>query len=119
MRKKVKSMAVEKAQKRLAGLESISSTLDLGNGLTVANYAAKIQQAEAMVDAYNQVLSQADASTSSVKQADKELRDLTERMLEAVATVYGKDSLEYKKAGGTRKSERKSPKHKTDAKKAA
>jgi hypothetical protein len=33
--------------------------------------------------------------------------DLTERMLAGVGSKYGKDSTEYEKAGGVRKSERK------------
>jgi hypothetical protein len=36
--------------------------------------------------------------------AEKALADQTEKMLIAVAYQYGKDSNEYKMAGGTRKS---------------
>ncbi|MCF2151660.1 hypothetical protein IQ276_035690 [Desmonostoc muscorum LEGE 12446] len=32
---------------------------------------------------------------------DKELSELSERMLSAVATVYGRNSMEYLKAGGS------------------
>ncbi|MBM4025843.1 MAG: hypothetical protein FJ280_10625 [Planctomycetes bacterium] len=46
---------------------------------------------------------------NQIKTQEKKLKDLTERMLAAVAARYGKDSDEYEKAGGTRKSERKRP----------
>ncbi|MBK9564341.1 MAG: hypothetical protein IPO37_03865 [Saprospiraceae bacterium] len=36
-------------------------------------------------------------------------RDFRERMLTAIAFIYGKDSDEYVAAGGIRKSERKRP----------
>ena len=40
---------------------------------------------------------------------EKALRDLNERCLSGVAAKYRKDSSEYEKAGGMRKSERKRP----------
>jgi len=43
-------------------------------------------------------------------------RDLSERTLAGVGAVYGRDSGEYEKAGGTRKSEiKRSPRKKTTA----
>lgn len=36
---------------------------------------------------------------------EAELADLTERMLKGVASQYGRDSVEYGQAGGTRKSD--------------
>ena len=115
-RLKRKSIEVEKAKKRLSGLEAISATLDLGNGLTVANYIAKIAAVEVQLDAHNQLISLSDATTNEVDKLNKELALLSERMLEAVGAVFGHDSNEYEKAGGVRKSERKRP---TRTKKAA
>ena len=63
-RLKIKSREVEKAKKRLAGLEAISPILDLGNGLTVPDYAAKITAVETKLDAHNQLMSLADTSTT-------------------------------------------------------
>ena len=106
---KRKSKVIELAQKRLAGLESISLTLNLGNGLTVPNYSAAVTSTIAKLDSYNLLLSTADAALNDVKAQEKILRELSERMLEAVGAVYGHDSNEYEKAGGVRKSERKRP----------
>jgi hypothetical protein len=52
-----------------------------------------------------------------VDDAEKTLRDMSERMLTGVATKYGKDSDEYEKAGGVRKRDRK--RFRTQTKKAA
>lgn len=50
-----------------------------------------------------------------MQDTEKQLRDLSERMLIAVAAKYGKNSYEYEMAGGVRKSERKRPVRKTDS----
>ena len=106
---KRKSKVIEKALKRLAGLESISPTLDLGNGLSVPNYNAAVQSAAAKLDSYNVLLSTVDTALNDVKAEEKSLRELSERMREAVGAVYGHNSNEYEKAGGVRKTERKRP----------
>jgi hypothetical protein len=58
---------------------------------------------------YNTTLSTADSQLNAVEDAEKVLRDMSERMLTGVATYYGKDSDEYEKAGGVRKRDRKKP----------
>lgn len=108
-KQKRKSKAAELAQKRLAGLESISTTLNLGNGLTIPAYSTAIQSVLAKLDAYNTQLSVADTALNDVESQEKILRLLSERFLEAVGSAYGHDSNEYEKAGGTRTSERKRP----------
>jgi hypothetical protein len=104
------SKVVEQAQKRAAGMRSINAKLDLGNGLTLAEYNQAIDAVQASIDAYNEALSQVDNASNSVQAGEKRLRDLSELMLIAVAAKYGKDSSEYEMAGGTRKSDRKKPK---------
>jgi len=99
----------EVAVTRLAGLKSISPTLDLGNGLTAVAYEASINNLRQKLDIYNTTLSVADSQRNAVQDAEKALRDLSERMLTGVASKHGKNSDEYEKAGGVRKSERKKP----------
>ncbi len=111
-RLKRKSLVLEKASKRLAGVETISMTLDLGNGLTVTSYNAKVSAVTSKLDAYNQQLSMADTGSTELKQMEKELNDMSKRILEAVGSAYGHDSIEYEKAGGIRSSNRKKPKSK-------
>jgi len=108
-RQKRTSKTLDKAQRRAAGLSSIDPSLDLGNGLTLANFSQQIQSVRQKQDAYNQALSTVDTLYNDLLAAEKVLADLNERMLTGAAARYGKDSSEYEQAGGTRKSERKPP----------
>lgn len=112
-RKKRSSKTYDKALIRKAGLVSIDPNLDLGNGLTLVVFESKIAATKSNLDSYNTVLSEADAQQNVLTDAEKELRNWNERMLAAVAAKYGKDSNEYEKAGGVKKSLRKKPTHKT------
>ena len=109
-RPKRSSKVVEQAQRRAAAMRSINANLDLGNGLTLAEYNKAIDAVRADISTYNEALSQVDHAANGVQAGEKKLRDLSELMLLAVAARYGKDSSEYEMAGGTRKSERKRPK---------
>lgn len=114
-RAKKTSQILEIANTRLAGVKSIDAKLDLGNGLSVAEYQAAIEAVRVALEAYNTVLSLVDEKQNEVVAKEKRLRDLHERILMGVAARHGKDSIEYEKAGGTRKSERRK-KAKTTAK---
>lgn len=111
--KKKSSMVFEHAIKRMASVKSIDPTLDLGNGLTVEAYQQRIDQVSNAVEVYNTQLALADSFRSHLKEKEKLLRAFSERMLTGVAAKFGKDSEQYQKAGGTKKSERKKPKRKT------
>lgn len=108
--KKKSSVDFEHAIKRIASVKAIDPTLDLGNGLTVEAYQQSIDQVSKAVEAYNTQLALADSLRSSLIEKEKLLRAFSERMLTGVAAKFGKDSEQYQKAGGTKKSERKKPK---------
>lgn len=108
-RKKHSSAALEKAQTRLAALKSISQTLDLGNGLTVASFSQIIEDARQKLELYNTSLSAVDQTYTAMEDSEDIMAEWTERMLIGVASKYGKNSNEYKMAGGTRRVERKRP----------
>ena len=114
-RQKRKSNVLDSAQSRSAGLASISSTLDLGNGLTLVSFNSAIADARAKLDAYNAALSAVDSTNNTLLKVEKDLTALNERMLLGVAAKFGKDSNEYEMAGGVRKSERKRPVRKVKA----
>jgi hypothetical protein len=117
-RQKRTSPIVTKAQTRAAKLGTIDEELDLGSGLTLAAFRAKITDTQAKLDAYNAALAAVDGTNNALVQGEKELADIHERMLSAVGGKYGKDSSEYEVAGGTRKSERKKPTKKAKTAKA-
>lgn len=105
--KKTGSRAYENALQRISGLKAIDLELDLGNGITVVSYQQAIDETKSAIEAYNTTLAQADTLQNQIKAKEKSLRDLSERILAGVAAKYGKDSDEYEKAGGTKKSERR------------
>ena len=108
-RTKKTSKTLEKALTRLAALQSIDPALDMGNGNSLANYQAGILDTGKALTNYNTLLSQVDEAYNNFLTNEKTLKDKSEAMLLAVAATYGKNSNEYEKAGGTRKSERKKP----------
>ena len=106
-RRKRASAAVDRASTRSAALESIDKKLDLGNGMTLAAYNKALTETDAMLSAYNTRLSEVDGLLNQLEEAEKNLDDMSVRMLAGVAVKFGKDSEEYEKAGGTRPGDRK------------
>jgi hypothetical protein len=106
-RKRTVSPEVAKANKRIDGIRAIEPDVDLGNGLTVATYASEIGKVNDLTQKYNTLLSEVDGTLTLLSQAEKGLGDFSQRILNAVGTRFGYDSVEYEKAGGTRKSEKK------------
>ena len=113
-RKLGRVLDLEKGNKRLAGMKSIDAALDLGNDLTVSNYEAQIIKLNANLGDYNTALSTVDDLYNiCIAQIDV-LKDWNERILNGVASKYGKNSSQYEMAGGVKKSERKKPKKKEE-----
>ena len=94
------SAALDKAERRLAGLKSIQENLDLGYGLTVAAYSQLIDSTRAALEAHNTLLSHVEESRRTLTEMEQTLSTLSARMLTGVATKYGKTSLQYSKVGG-------------------
>lgn len=103
--RKKASLILGMAIQRISGVKSIATDLDLGNGLTVADYQTAIEDVETVLNSYNTHLSLADELKSNLEIKEKALRDFSERMLTGVAAKYGKDSNQYQMAGGTKKSQ--------------
>jgi glutamyl-tRNA reductase len=104
-RRKRTSIAVDKAERRAAGLEAISADLDLGNGMSLSEFRKCIQEVYDSVNTYNRMLSTVDQLYNDMMAKEKTLSDMTARMLAAVAVVYGRSSSEYEVAGGSRRGE--------------
>ena len=111
-RKKINSH-YDEAIARSAAMKSISATLDLGNGLTLETYENAIKDLRDKLNEYNTHLSLIDELRNNVLESEKSLKDLSDRMLSGVASKFGRNSEEYEKAGGTKKSNRVQPKRKT------
>ncbi|PZO13444.1 MAG: hypothetical protein DCF25_16110 [Leptolyngbya foveolarum] len=114
-KKKSSCRSLEKAKVRLDGIQAIKADLDLGTGFSAKGYQQKIAGLQQKISAYNLTLSNVDELRSQIVAAEKDLADYSERMLLGVAAQFGKNSYEYEKAGGVRKSERKRPSRKQTA----
>ena len=92
---------------RLAGIQSINRSLNLGNGLSVEEFNALIEETRSKLLAYNSALSAIDKARNDVLDLEKKLGDYTENILLGVASRFGKKSDEYEMAGGVRKDRRR------------
>jgi uncharacterized protein YukE len=108
-RRKRTSQAIENAQSRMAAIETIDPQLDLGSGISVAAFNAKIEAARQALEEYNKALSIVDQNGSAFGDLEKSLTDLSNRLLSGVATVYGKSSTQYKMAYGSKRSRKRAP----------
>ncbi|MEL6137934.1 MAG: hypothetical protein AAFR42_11055 [Cyanobacteria bacterium J06628_6] len=106
-RQKRRSRVLADAIVRLAGIKAINPSLDVGNGLTVKSYDQLITRLKDTLEEYNTAISTLDQLTNVVNELEKEVRDVSGRMLSGVACFYGRDSDEYEMAGGTRRRERR------------
>ena len=105
--KRNRSVILDRAESRAAAISTIAPTLELGGELTLAAYQTAIATARTKLADYNTVLANSDTARREFDRLEKDLADMSERMLAGVGSVYGKNSVEYAKAGGVLKSERK------------
>ena len=80
------SPVLEAARRRIAGLKSISSPA-FGANMTTAMYEQKADALDARIDAYNQMLSAADAELNGIEAHEAELNDLNKRFLAAARSM--------------------------------
>ncbi|MBN4002159.1 hypothetical protein [Nostoc sp. LPT] len=105
-RKKRTSRTLEKAQLRSAGLKSIVPNIKFDENYSLEKLIESIEQLRNKLDVYNTALSVVDSSKTEIEEMEKNLSQLSEKMLMVVAIKYGKDSREYEMAGGVRYSDR-------------
>ncbi|MEH2302006.1 MAG: hypothetical protein V7K88_24235 [Nostoc sp.] len=106
-RRKRTSLVLERAVRRAASINSIDPSLDLGNKLTLPAFSTLIETMRTRENAYNSALSSLDKLYREMLETEDELGDMTEHMLMAVGTRYGKSSVEYGMAGGVPKNQRR------------
>jgi hypothetical protein len=99
-RQKRNSKVVENAQRRLESLRSIDPNLDFGNNLSTLVYTDSIEQARQAIAHYNTLLSMVDEAQKGVEAAEEQVAELSTRLLQNVGARYGRNSVEYIKAGG-------------------
>ena len=108
-RKKRNSNVLEQARARLNGLKDIDPQLDFGNGLTVTSLEQAINSLQARLDTYNRKLSEADEELLGIETDEVKLKELNTRFLSGVGARWGRNSIQYEKAGGLRTADHKRP----------
>ncbi|WP_086689918.1 hypothetical protein [Nostoc sp. T09] len=99
------SRILEKAQKRVSGMQAIDPNLDFGNSNSLQNMLQQIEELRNKINNHNTALAVVDASKTDIDKLEKSLGVLCENMLMSVAGKYGKESAEYVQAGGVLKSD--------------
>lgn len=112
-RPKKKSNILPKAEKRLAGMQSISPKLSFGTDLSNDAFVAQVNIVRADLNIYNTLLSKVDEAYNQLIESEQTLATLSENMLMSVAIKYGKKSTQYEMAGGIRRGERRRTAKKT------
>ncbi|MEH2161763.1 MAG: hypothetical protein V7K38_12110 [Nostoc sp.] len=105
-RSKRTSRILEKAQLRSAGMKSIVPNIKFNEDYNLEKLIESIDELRNKIDVYNTALSVVDSSKTEIDEMEKDLSQLSEKMLMVVAIKYGKDSREYEMAGGVRNSDR-------------
>jgi hypothetical protein len=102
-RRKRSSITLEKAERRASGMNSIGANLSFGDDLTLASFWEDINSLRNLQQEYNQDLSSLDNKYNQILLAEKALSTKSERLLTAVAVLYGPDSSKYEMARGKRR----------------
>ena len=108
-RKKLSSRVHKTAIVRLSRIKAIPAQLEFSDELSVTNYQKEIDRLSQKLETYNGLLASLDRVRSEIKIAETALGQTSTLMLQAIGCQFGLDSLEYKQAGGVRRSERKRP----------
>ncbi|MEA5569375.1 hypothetical protein [Anabaena sp. UHCC 0399] len=105
-RKKRSSRILEKAEFRVAGLKAIDPNLNLDDTCNLQNLTQLIDKFHNMLDDYNAAIAMIDSYKKKLDDMEKNLSQVSDKMLMGVGFKYGKNSSEYELAGGVRDSER-------------
>ena len=103
--KKMISRALDKLKFRIEAAKSFNSDFDFGNGMNVTELNEFSNDLEEAISNYNITLSDADDQRDQIRNLERQANDISDRLLSLVGGTYGKDSLQYQRMGGTRKSE--------------
>jgi hypothetical protein len=105
-RKKKTSSLLEKTEQRKIGFQTIDPNLDFGDSISLKHLSELTGKLRDEINKYNSLLNSIDSAKDNIETLEKTIRETSERLVNGVASKYGKDSREYELTGGVRKSER-------------
>jgi hypothetical protein len=95
--------SLDKAQRRMVGIRNLKLELNLGKGLSMSEFSTQVETLQGKLDAYNAMVNALAQQREEIETMERSLRGTSERMLGAVASIYGKESDEYEVAGGVKR----------------
>lgn len=98
-----KSLALQKAESRLKGMQSLNQLFTTSNEFSLKSYSLAIENLQRKLNHYNETIDNLNRAHKEIELAEEALNDMSEHMLLSVAAMFGKSSNEYAIAGGTRK----------------
>jgi predicted nucleic acid-binding Zn-ribbon protein len=101
-RQKRGSRVLEYSEQRITALKSIKVP-ESSNALSITAIQKSIDATRSKLNEYNATLSVADQLNSEVKELEKTLVTLNDRMLSSIAATYGRTSSEYARVGSIRR----------------
>ncbi|MDF5711241.1 MAG: hypothetical protein PUP90_27115 [Nostoc sp. S4] len=105
-RKKRTSRVLEKVELRTAGMKLILPSIKFDEDYNLEKLIESLDDLRNELNIHNNALALVDSSLTKIEEMEKNLNQLSEKMLMLVAIKYGKDSAEYEMAGGIRESDR-------------
>ncbi len=105
-RLKKTSAVLEKTEQRLIGFRAINPDLKFNDEISLPRLSQLTGQLRNQVNHYNMLLTELDTAKSDMESLEQSVREVSERLVNGVASMYGKDSREYEMAGGVRTSDR-------------
>lgn len=103
------SQVLEDSLRRLERVMAINPVPNFGTGFSITDFETVLAELSTILGTYNTSIAATDRLGAQLREKEKQARDFRERLLTAIAFIYGKNSDEYVAAGGIRKSERKRP----------
>lgn len=103
MNTKSRSIHLDTAKQRASAISALAEDFEVSPGLTLAAYRAILADAQAKLDAYNNLPAQLITARAEFDTAETLLRDWSEHMLRGVGVLHGRHSDSCEAAGGTRK----------------
>lgn len=104
-RRRTTSESQLKLQSRMTALEPVEPDFDFGEGLDKQTLTAFVDSLQEKLAAYNNTLATADSLRDELKKLEKKADDISERLYAAIIARFGRDSEQYQRIGGVRKSE--------------
>lgn len=100
-RRKKTSSALANGRQRESSLRAIDPNLRFSDDLNLAKYTEQLDDLDSTLAEYNTLLSRLDGLSEAIATKETQVRKISENMLLSVRIRYGRNSQQYRMAGGS------------------